>query len=1024
MAQYDINIREYWRILKKRKLIVIITAILLGGFSTIVAYLQAPTSLYTSTCSIKFEKETTMEGLYARSLSWSGSSDIETQLAIITGYSVLIEVAKNMALIPRWSTNEENRLKPNVIRVTENLKSKVKVDRESFTNILNIKVTDPDRVFAQRMANELANTYQRLHAEQQGKRTLDAIKYIDTQLKNVSQKLKMAEEEFNRFSQANQLISVDMQSDNLLLRKKEISDTIRKLNEDNSELEALSVRVDNFRKDPSSTDNNFYSIKATLQYENTNNSLVELLLKRETLLENYTSQHPEVRTIGLKINENVRKMILLLNLQVDNIEKRKIDLDKEMEEVNRKTNLLMGKKLEFDRLKREVDSFRSMTALLEKKNQEALIRKAEKPEEVVIVKPALLPSTPINPPKTVATGAMGIFIGIVLGLVLAFIIETFDTSLGAIEDVEETLGAKVLGVIPETDAKDIMASLKDKDPKELEKSSFDSLINLVSHFAPKTMIAESFRALRTNIQFRDGDDKVKTIAITSTSPQEGKTLVSINLAISLAQAGLKTLLVGADLRKPTLAKAFGLENSPGLTDIVMGNYHWNDTVKTITDIIMGKMTMDEVMMTPGLDNLHIITSGPIPPNPAELIQSNRLMAFIKEAENEYDIVIFDSTPVLSTADAAILGTKVDGMFIVYRVGSVSRGLLKRTATSLEQVKCNIIGVILNGMKPDLSPDFQDYKAYQYYAYYGEEGKDGKHQGRARSFPFFWRKGDGRDSLIESALPSSSGMALSDRQKRKTSFPLRAFLIILALMFLAAGMLWQNGIIDPAKFLNLVAPVKSMDVKPPVAKKSLSSTEERVSEALVAKPESMEGNASIKKTEANKETPVSQPDIVTVNRADREMMKSVYQPELFPFSLYLGSFSTKERAKKAITQHDQKGFSPYWVKIKFKNKGTWYRIYAGHFKDQEQAQRVIQEHGLTDAKIRKTAYANLVGIYKISGELETMIQTLKDLGYSPYIVKNQDRESVLFLGAFTIKARAEDQNMELRSGGIRSHVVKR
>ncbi|MFC1868348.1 SPOR domain-containing protein [Thermodesulfobacteriota bacterium] len=1018
MAQYDINLREYWRILKKRKTIVIITAVLLGIFSTVFAHLQAPTPLYTSFCSIKFEKETTPEGLYARTLSWSGGDDIETQISIVTSHSVLTEVAKNMVLIPRRATSEELRFDPKIIAIVERLKSKVTVERESYTNILAIMVTDSSPVFAQQMANELAITYKRLHAEQLGKRTLDAINYIDDQLKQVRLRLKGGEEKFNRFSQANQLISIDLQSENLLLRNKEIRDKIREQNENRNELENLLARVERFIQSPFSFDANFYSTKANPQYQSTNNSLVELLLKRETLLENYTSQHPEVIGIGQKIIENVRKMVMLLKLQIDNIKKRKIGLKQEGEEIDRKTSTLMEKKLEFDRLKREVDSFRDMTALLEKKNQEALIRKAEKPEEVVIVKPALLSTSPINPPKTVATGAMGVVIGIVLGLILAFIVETFDTSLGAIEDVEETIGAKVLGVIPQTDAKDILGSFKDKSPKESDELDSKKIINLVSHFAPKTMIAESFRALRTNIQFRMGDDKIKTIAVTSTSPQEGKTLVSANLAISLAQAGLKTLLVGSDLRKPMLGKVFGLEDTPGLTDIVMGNYPWKDTVKTITDIIMGKMTMDEVMITPGLDNLHIITSGTIPPNPAELIESGRLVTFIEEAEKEYDIVIFDSTPVLSAADASILGRNVDGVLIVYRVGAVSRGLLKRTSTQLEQVKCNIIGVILNGMRPDISPDFQDFKYYKYYSYYGEESKEERSQVRSSPFSFIRKIGGGRASTARSVLPG-----VHERQKKKAGLFLRMFLIIVALLFLAAGLLWQNGIIDPVKLFDLAAPVKRTDIKPPVAKKALGNAVEKESKKGPTKPKPDHDVESIEKPKAE-EMPVQQPDAGNEDSAGMPIAELNYQSGLFPFSLYLGSFRTMERAEKAITQHEQRGLSPFWVKVNFQEKGVWYRIYAGHFQEYGQAEQFIQEHELSDTVVKKTAYANLIGIYNNLGELKNVIRSIKDIGYSPYVVKDNGGTFFLFVGAFITMTGAEEQKGELLSKGIHSQVVKR
>ena len=1008
MAQYDINLREYWRILKKRRLIVIITSVLLMVFSTLFSILQAPTPLYTSVCSIKFEKETTLEGLYAKSLSWSGGDDIATQLSIIKGYSVLSEVAKNLGLIPRQAAIES----PRTIAVVENLKSKIRVERESFTNILNIMVTDPDPVLAQRMGNELVATYKRVHAEQQGKRTIDAINYISDQLNKVRLNLKSAEEEFNRFSQVNQLISIDLQSENLLLREKEIRDRLRKLNEDQSELRGLLSRVENFLRNPSSSDTNFYSSNADSQYQTANNSLVELLLKRDTLLENFTAQHPEVIAIGYKIIENARKMVMLLKLQIDNIERKKIDLAKEQEGLERKTNHLMEKKLEYDRLKREVDSFRDMTALLEKKNQEALIRKAEKPEEVVIVKPALLPSSPINPPKYMATGVMGLMIGIVLGLVLAFIIETFDTSLGAIEDVEETLGAKVLGVIPLTDVKEIMSKIKDRYPKEMDENALKTITNLVSHFAPKTMIAESFRALRTNIHFREGEDKVKTIAVTSTSPQEGKTLVSVNLAVSLAQAGLKTLLVGSDLRKPMLAKIFGLEKTPGLTDIILGTYPWRDTIKTVTDIIMGKITMDEVMMTPGMDNLHIITSGNIPPNPAELIESKRLMEFIDEAKKEYDIIIFDSTPVLSTADAAILGTKVDGVLIVYRVGTVSRGLLKRTSTQLEQVNCNIIGVILNGMKPDVSPDFQDYKYYKYYSNYGEEEKKKDNKGRIWPFSLFKGKGQGRDFQKGDSLPSFRTRSVKGKQKSGSHLFLKAFLIVVALVLLILGIFWQNGIYDPGKIMRLIkSPVKE---KPSGAK----------APSPVMKTKGVEKIAPVGKPENIRETSAGQNKPVMGDKTLSAPKEYSYKTGSFPYSLYMGSFSTGDRAEKAISQYRQKGLTPFWVKIHLKDKGDWFRIYAGYFKEAYEAQKYIQEKGSPEMEVKKTAYANLIGVYENSEDLDSRIRSLRESGYSPYIINDQDGKSVLFVGAFFTKSGSEQMKIRLQTDEIANQVVER
>jgi len=1118
LAQYDINLREYWRILKKRKFVVILITIVLGLFSTSFAILRAPHPLYTAICSIKFEKETTIEGLYAKTITWSGGDDIETQISVIKGYPVFLSVAEKLGLIQRKG-KKGGELKQDIPRIAESLQSKVEVERENLTNILHIKVTDRSPVFAQRLANTIALTYKELHAEQQMKRTTEALKYIREQLTAVREKLRKSEEEFNSFSQKNQLISLDLQSEVLLARAQEIQNDIRKVHEDKGELEGIRLRLNQFIEDPYGSGHDFYSTRATVQYQGTNDALVGLLLKKDTLLEDFTPQHPEVVAIGRKIIENARKMAILLQLQISGLEKKEIDLKKELEKVDRKTQVLMDKKLEFDRLKRRVDSYNDMTALLERKNQEALIRKAEKPEEITIVKPALPPAAPINPPKTVATGAMGIIIGLVLGIVIGFVVETFDTSLGAIEDVEETLGTQVLGIVPQADAKDIKDGLQEKYPERVKESTEKQLVYLVSHFVPKSMMAESFRALRTNIQFKEAEKKIGTIGIASTSPEEGKTLVAVNLAVTMAQAGMKVLLVGSDLRKPAIDRVFGVEMTPGLTDILMGNYPWRDTVKTVTDMIMGQMGTDEVMMTPGLDNLHLITSGPIPPNPAELIESERLTAFMEEAKKEYDIILFDSTPILSTADAAILGTKVDGVILVYRVGTVSRGLLRRSTAQLKQVNCNIMGVVLNGMRPDVSPDFQDYKYYSYYYAYGGEKKHKKRGERSNLFSFVGKKGE-RGKREKQTIPAGEEAEGLRNKVAKQLSKRKVALMLVAIGLLTGGILWQRGIIDPfkppdtgrstrkdevrsaggergpqkraiqgkpktpskqpkgtvskakvrsqvkepgpetpsvatrvaddkkplAKKRNLKAALSgkpgSISPKPeptewtkkPEAKsviileKETLPTSEKKTESMAARPEPP---VSEKKPEAGSvapakegvfETPIArEPESISVQSKGPVIAKKTLS---HPYSLYLGSFRTLERAERAISQYSEKGLSPYCSTVDFNEKGTWFRVFTGHFQDREKAEKFKEGHRLNEGTVKKTPYANLIGSYTQSEELESRLLSLKRLGYFPYVIKGEDGGSRLYVGAFITREGAEQQYHHLKLNGIQSQIVQR
>jgi capsular exopolysaccharide synthesis family protein len=790
LAQYDINLREYWRVLKKRQFIIIVTAIILGVFSFAVAIIKAPIPLYASVCSIKFQRDI-VEGLYTKTLSWSGGDDIQTQIAIIKGFELFKRVAVKMTIVSAADI-ESNQIKPATAGLIEGLQGKVVVKREGFTNIINIEAQDANAGLAKKLAETVARTYQEVHGEEQAQRTIEAIKYITEQKEEKEKGLKKAEDEFNDFSRINQIVSIQAQSENLLNDAQQIQNDIRKIVGERQELEDILTRLEKFPAHPFEGATNFYSAKSSPEYQQANNSLLELLVQRNTLLQDYTPKHPDLVANTRKIIETANKMIMLMRLQIDSLNKKESDLKLELADNEGKTRSLMDKKVEYERRKRNVDLYSDMVTLLERKNQEALIQKAEndKAPEVTIVREALESDTPVNPPRTVFTGFLGIIIGLVLGMVAAFIAETFDTSLGAIEDVEESIGAPVLGVVPETDPEEVREELWSKYPEPIKSSPFLQSIQLVTHFSPKSMMAESFRALRTNIQFKDTEKKIKTIAITSASPQEGKTVISINLAITMAQAGLKTLLIGSDMRKPMLAKIFGVEETPGLTDILLGNYPWRDTVKSITDIIMGKMTLEEIMLTPGLDNLHVITGGTIPPNPAELIESKHLTEFIAEAQNEYDLILFDSPPIVSTADAIILGAKVDGVLLVYRLGTVSKGLLKRASSQLAQVNCNILGVVLNGMKPEFSPDFQDAKYYKYYYSYGEEDKDHRLKGGQKAVTFSQKH-------LKSFLKSKVLVALLAKFKQKLWI-----WVLIAVICLAVGILWQNGIFNLFKFLGL------------------------------------------------------------------------------------------------------------------------------------------------------------------------------------------------------------------------------
>jgi Mrp family chromosome partitioning ATPase len=253
---------------------------------------------------------------------------------------------------------------------------------------------------------------------------------------------------------------------------------------------------------------------------------------------------------------------------------------------------------------------------------------------------------------------------------------------------------------------------------------------LITHFDPKSPVAEAYRTLRTNVQFARMDRPGKVFVVTSPTLQEGKTMTTVNLALSMAQNGQRTLLVGANLRRPAIHRYFGIEREPGLSDILLGNAPWQECIRTVADFLMGRFEMEDLMAAPGLDNLHIIESGPIPANPSELLSSPALANFLREVRDHYDIVLIDTPPVLPVTDSAIVAGQADGVILVYQAGKVGRLVLKRAKVHLESARAHVWGVVLN----DVQAEAAGYATYTHYYthYYGEEGGPGGSRG-------WWRR---------------------------------------------------------------------------------------------------------------------------------------------------------------------------------------------------------------------------------------------------------------------------------------------
>lgn len=225
-----------------------------------------------------------------------------------------------------------------------------------------------------------------------------------------------------------------------------------------------------------------------------------------------------------------------------------------------------------------------------------------------------------------------------------------------------------------------------------KKQTDSKMRHLITQLNPRSPISEQFRTIRTNIQFSAVDDKIQSIIITSAGPGAGKSITAANLAVVYAQQGMKTLLIDADLRKPTVHYTFRLGNLRGLSNV-----------------LIGEATFEEAIEHGSVDNLDILPCGPIPPNPAELLASNKMKQLLEYAKQTYDFIVIDTPPVLAVADAKILSQIVDGTIFVVRSGITEKEDVQKAYELLDDGKAKILGAVLNDV---------DKKEGAYYYYYG------------------------------------------------------------------------------------------------------------------------------------------------------------------------------------------------------------------------------------------------------------------------------------------------------------------
>ena len=684
-------------------------------------YLTRATPIYEATATIEIDFQSAQVLSQVEEVSRFVSNDyftmsayMETQYAIIKSRDILERVVEKERLS---GDLEFLRLDPNqdaetLMQKLEDVDPIKKLDNWltvspiNKTKLVNLSFRHTKPEVAQRIANAVTDVYIERNLDRKLSSTHDAISWLQGQLAELRQKLDSATRTLYEFKRDNDILSASLENKASITaaRIDRLSNeaTTQRINV--IRLEAKAQKLASLNPDTDIEGALIPEIMEQLNIRSVADKLGAMQIELSQLSERYTERHPKIEELRASLDRargiltaQIRSYQAGLNMQLKEARQVLDLLDGQLEQAKSEALALSLKESEFSRIQREQETHQKLYDLVFTRLKETSLTGMLRTNNLQVVDYAVVPTVPVSP-KIFPAATVTLILALMATVAVAAAVELSDNTIKGVDDIEKRIGVPLLGILPLV------------EPKKSEDGSTKTTgVDLYVTIEPKSAFAEEARSVRTNLGFILHDKHPLRILISSSLPSEGKTSVCCNLALLTAAAGKRTVVIDCDLRRPRLHKAFGRTKSP----------------QGLSTLLAGQSKLEEIILHGVAENLDLIPCGPIPPNPAELLNMERFGAFVEELSAIYDAIIFDSPPMITVSDALAISRSADGVLLVAKAGETTRGALQRAVKITQDAGRRVLGVVVNSL--DLNSKKYGYHYYQYYQYrYGKSYKYGKY----------------------------------------------------------------------------------------------------------------------------------------------------------------------------------------------------------------------------------------------------------------------------------------------------------